>query len=294
MIFKILVVDDEATMRKGITNFMNWDSLDCQVVGAVENGLAAMDFLKNSDVNIVLTDIKMPGADGLELARFIHDEYPQIKVIILTGYADFEYAKTAIKYDVVSFIVKPTNKRDLFDAVKKAQEQIIISRNRSSIAKEEIAFLRDQLLLEMTTMPYVPSFVKRLSKLNLSLNDYYVAAFQLVPLENDITALKKIIIDEKKNAYCYRYNNLIITIYFLEKFEGQIPEHILQNCQEISTITEMLDSKHVAIGISHCHRGAADFRSAVAESIHALTQNFYSEKNIFLFSDCVESSEYDR
>lgn len=55
----------------------------------------------------------------------------------------------------------------------------------------------------------------------------------------------------------------------------------------------MLDSKHVAIGISHCHQGASDFRSAVAESIHALTQNFYSEKNIFLFSDYVKSTDYD-
>lgn len=198
MIFKILVVDDESTMRKGITNFMDWDSLDCQVVGSVENGLIAMDFLKKNDVDIVLTDIKMPGADGLALAQFIHDEYPQIKVIILTGYADFEYAKAAIKYNVVSFIVKPTNKSDLFDAVKKAQEQIIISRNHSSVAKEELAFLRDQLLLEMTTMPYASPFMQRLTKLNLNLNNYYIAAFQLVPLENDITALKKIIIDEKK------------------------------------------------------------------------------------------------
>lgn len=293
MIFRILVVDDEATMRKGITNFMNWDSLNCQVVGSAENGIVAMDFLKKNDVDIVLTDIKMPGADGLELARFIHNEYPHIKVIILTAYADFEYAKAAIKYNVVSFIVKPTNKTDLFDAVKKAQEQIIISRNHSSVAKEEIAFLRDQLLREMTTMPYAPSFVKRLSKLSLNLNNYYVAAFQLVPLENDIAALKKIIIDEKKNAYCYRYNNLIITIYFLDNFEEQIPEYIIQNCQEISTITEMLDSKHVAIGISHCHQNASDFRSAVAEAIHALTQSFYSEKNIFLFSDYIKSSDYD-
>lgn len=75
----------------------------------------------------------MPGADGLELSRFIYEKYPQIKVILLSGYADFEYAKTAIKYNVSSFIVKPTNKEDLFDAVKKAQNQIVTSKNFFSI-----------------------------------------------------------------------------------------------------------------------------------------------------------------
>lgn len=293
MTFKILVVDDEATMRKGITNFIKWNSLDCQVVGAVENGLAAIRFITDNDVDIVITDIKMPGADGLELSCFIYEKYPQIKVILLSGYADFEYAKTAIKYNVSSFIVKPTNKEDLFDAVKKAQNQIVTSKNFFSIAKEERAFLRDQLFLEMTTVPYSPLFEDRLSKLELHLNHYYIAVFQFVPLENDIDTLKKVIIDEKENAYCYRYNNLIVTVYFLEEFQEKLPESIFKNCLEIRTIAETLDSKNVAIGISHCHRGVADFRFAVAEAIHALTQNFYSKENIFLFSDCTEYSDYD-
>ena len=117
MIFKLLVVDDEVTMRKGISNYMNWASIDCQVVGSASDGVEAMEFLKSQPVDIVITDIKMPAADGLEVARFVHENYPRTKVIILTGYADFEYAQTAIKYHVTSFILKPTNKKELF-AVK--------------------------------------------------------------------------------------------------------------------------------------------------------------------------------
>ncbi len=111
MIFKLLVVDDEVTMRKGISNYMNWASIDCQVVGSASDGVEAMEFLKSQPVDIVITDIKMPAADGLEVARFVHENYPRTKVIILTGYADFEYAQTAIKYHVTSFILKPTNKK---------------------------------------------------------------------------------------------------------------------------------------------------------------------------------------
>ena len=69
MIFKLLVVDDEVTMRKGISNYMNWASIDCQVVGSASDGVEAMEFLKSQPVDIVITDIKMPAADGLEVAR---------------------------------------------------------------------------------------------------------------------------------------------------------------------------------------------------------------------------------
>ena len=75
MIFKLLVVDDEVTMRKGISNYMNWASIDCQVVGSASDGVEAMEFLKSQPVDIVITDIKMPAADGLEVARFVHEKW---------------------------------------------------------------------------------------------------------------------------------------------------------------------------------------------------------------------------
>lgn len=293
MTFKILIVDDEALMRKGISHFINWESIDCEIVGTAENGLIAINFIKNNPVNIIITDIKMPAADGLDIAQFVHENCPEIKVILLTGYADFEYAKTAIKYNVSSFILKPTNKKTLLDAVQDAQEQIITSKTYASITKEELAFLKDQLLQEMTISTYNSSFEQRLQKLEITLNYYFAVAFQLVPLGSDLASLKKIIIDEKKNAYCYRYNNLIITIYFLQKPAVRVPEKILENCSEITTITQTLDSRQITIGISSCHKGAAEFQSAVSEAIHALTLNFYSEKNIALFTDCGKTSEYD-
>jgi len=72
MTFKILIVDDEALMRKGISHFINWESIDCEIVGTAENGLIAINFIKNNPVNIIITDIKMPAADGLDIAQFVH------------------------------------------------------------------------------------------------------------------------------------------------------------------------------------------------------------------------------
>lgn len=100
MTFKLLIVDDETTVRKGLTNFMNWSSIECEVIGNASDGGEAIEFLKKNPVDIVITDIKMPDTDGLEVARYVYKNCPDTRVIILTGYAEFEYAQTAISYNV--------------------------------------------------------------------------------------------------------------------------------------------------------------------------------------------------
>lgn len=279
MTFKLLIVDDESTMRKGIAEFMNWNSIDCEVAGTANDGLEAIDFLKEHEVDIIITDIRMPEADGLYVARYVFENYPEKKVILLTGYADFEYAKTAIRYNVSAFILKPTNKKELFEAVQTAQNRLATSKRQLRIAKEEDAFLKEQFLQVMTDHSYRPSFDEKLRAYHISLDCYYVAAFRLIPYHDDISSLKKIIIDEKENAYCYRYNNLIITVYFDDDFDK-----ILQNCIEIEMIMRTLDSREISVGISPLHTAPSSFRQAVSEAIQALTFNFYAENNVSVFS----------
>lgn len=292
MTFKLLIVDDESIMRKGIVNFIDWDSLDCKVVGTACNGMEAIEFIKTNSVDIVITDLKMPLADGLAVAQFIYENKPDIKTILLTGYADFKYAQTAIKYNVSAFILKPTNKKELLEAIQDAQKQIATSKKRSSNAKEELEFLKNQLLLEMTSSAYLPSFKERLSTLGISLEHYYVAAFQLLSPESDTSFLKNII-SEKKGTYCYRYNNLMIAVYLLDGCYEYVLDSILENCQEITVIAQTLDSRQISVGISQYHNTASDFSYAVSEAIHALTLNFYYEKSIALFSDASENADYD-
>ncbi|MDO4322721.1 MAG: response regulator [Lachnospiraceae bacterium] len=289
MIFKLLIVDDEATMRKGIANFMNWESIDCEVAGTASDGLEAIGLLQKIPVDIIITDIKMPEADGLEIAKYVCENHLDIKVILLTGYADFEYAQTAIRYNVSSFILKPTNKKSLFEAVQEAQKALIVSKKNSTMAKEELAFLKDQLLQELTDQPYTKKRQDRLDELGFSLENYCVAAFQALSAGDDIAALKRIIIEEKRNAYCYRYNHLIITVYFLPCFCAQVPPEILDNCREIAEIAGSLSEKDVIAGISVPHRDAWEFGIAVSEAIRSLSLNFYTEENISLFSEAPEN-----
>lgn len=162
MTFKLLIVDDESTMRKGIAEYMNWNLIDCEVAGTASDGLEAIAFLGKHDVDIIITDIRMPEADGLAVAKYVFENCPEKKVILLTGYADFEYAKTAIQYKVSAFILKPTNKKELFEAVQAAQNQLLTSKHTDSITREKTAFLKEQFLLEMTDHPYQPQFAEKL------------------------------------------------------------------------------------------------------------------------------------
>ena len=293
MTFKLLIVDDETTVRKGLTNFMNWSSIECEVIGNASDGGEAIEFLKKNPVDIVITDIKMPDTDGLEVARYVYKNCPDTRVIILTGYAEFEYAQTAISYNVSSFIIKPMNKKELLESVQSIQKQLITSKKRSSIEKEEYAFLKEQLLQDMTRLPYSSSFEKRMKDLDLHLQNYYIVCFQLSSDKKDISLLKEIIITEKKNAYCYRYDDLIITIYFLETVTDSVPKYILSNCHEIIDIAYTLDSYVITAGISRCHTTPSSFGLAVSEAICSLRSLFYSEDSIALCEASMTTSECD-
>ena len=107
--YQMIVVDDEAELREGISNYFPWESLNIRVTGIFENGRTAFAYLKAHPVDIVLTDIRMPFMDGLELSRLIRKELPDTEIIILSGYQEFEYAKEAIKLGVAQYLSKPIN-----------------------------------------------------------------------------------------------------------------------------------------------------------------------------------------
>ena len=103
---KILIIDDSALMRRVICDIINRDER-FQVVAKAKDGLEAIELLKKQHFEVVITDIKMPEVDGLSLAKYIADNFPDIIVIIISGYNDFEYARSAIQYRVTDYLLKP-------------------------------------------------------------------------------------------------------------------------------------------------------------------------------------------
>ena len=115
---KVFLVEDEIVMREGIKNNIDWQSEGLEFVGEASDGELAYPLIKQSKPDILITDIHMPFMDGLELSRLVKKELPDIKIVILSGYDEFEYAKEAISIGVTDYLVKPVTGAKLLEAVK--------------------------------------------------------------------------------------------------------------------------------------------------------------------------------
>lgn len=122
--YRILLVDDEILVRDAIKENINWEGIGCELVGDCQNGQEAAEFVKRHPVDIVLTDICMPYMDGMELSHFLHDNYPDIVVVIFSGFGEFEYAKKAIQYNVSEYLLKPITAMELTNVIQNMKEKV--------------------------------------------------------------------------------------------------------------------------------------------------------------------------
>lgn len=111
--YKYIVAEDEQLIRKNIIKKMEALSLPLLFAGEASNGMGAQRLLAKELPDIVITDIRMPGVDGLELAKHVHEQYPKVKTIIISGHSEFSYAQTAIKYHVYDYLLKPVSAESL-------------------------------------------------------------------------------------------------------------------------------------------------------------------------------------
>lgn len=117
--YRLLIVDDEEFVRNGLRNTFNWNAYGFNVVGTAQDGLHALDIIKKNFPHVVLTDIKMPDMDGLELIKQAKKLYPKIMFILLSAYDDFKYAQYAIKFDVKGYLVKPLDENEMAEILQK-------------------------------------------------------------------------------------------------------------------------------------------------------------------------------
>lgn len=300
MIFHLMIVDDEPTIRKGLSNFIKWDTLDSIVDATACDGAEAMELIRQKQPDIVITDIRMPQVDGITLSKFIYEEYPQIKVILLTGYADFQYAQSAIRYAVSDFLLKPTSKDKLIEAVKKAQTAIAELRNRTVIQKEDFSYLQEQYLAEVTSAPKANAeLLERSLNYRIELGRYYAAAFQInAPYnqakEYDISVLKSILTQQPETYYVYGYESrLVIWLYRAVPEDGRALEGLKSTCEELFSSMQSLYDIRLNAGISLSHGGLSELSAAVIEAIGALNMNFYNDSSISIFETRLEREYFD-
>ncbi|CAM3488702.1 response regulator [Aeromicrobium ponti] len=154
--YKVIIVDDEDIISEGISTFMPWDELGFELVGVAGNGKEALELFKRGTVDVMITDICMPIMDGIELTQEIKRISSPTKVIILSGYDEFEYAQSALKMGVLDYILKPITPNELKSLLSKVKEKLDQEERETKYldslkkqVQENLPILRERFLNEL-------------------------------------------------------------------------------------------------------------------------------------------------
>ena len=137
---KVIIADDEDRICQLIKALVDWEAMDMEISGIAHNGLEAFEMVKLYNPDILITDIRMPGCNGLELIENVKKAVPDLEIVIISGYAHFEYAQSAIKYGVGNYLLKPINKTELNSTLEHLKEKV----EERQEAKEKTDFLEQK------------------------------------------------------------------------------------------------------------------------------------------------------
>lgn len=155
--YNVLLVEDEKLLMQSLSRHINTLDAGFKVTCQASNGEEALSHLKKENIHLVMTDIRMPVMDGLALAKRIHEQYPNIVTIVLTGYADFDYAREALKQGVFDYMLKPVVQEDLENALGKARLQLqkffelqedptLVGRHAEEIVEYTVLYMREHYM----------------------------------------------------------------------------------------------------------------------------------------------------
>ena len=116
--YRVVLVDDERLIVRGLSSVVPWAELGCEVAGTAYDGQGGLELIRSLKPDIVLTDIRMPNMDGLTMLAALRSEFPRIQTSVLTAYRDFDYARQALTLGVCRYLLKPSNLEELKEAVR--------------------------------------------------------------------------------------------------------------------------------------------------------------------------------
>lgn len=305
---KILIVDNEAAIRRGLVQMMDWEAAGCAIVGQAVDGIDALEQIAALRPDIVISDIRMPGMDGLKLAEELHKRDAGIQVIILTGYPDFTYAQRAISYGVVDYVLKPTTPEDLLDALdaakKRIEEQLSrveISRQLADERQENSLLQRSLFLNELIHAPGMdPAYAEeQCRRLGIVLKDYQVLRVH-VDFEGGSQEEAQTMQEE---AQLLLDEALFGTLFTTIQRSGQNSYYVVENldapklaaaCHKVVHTVDKLLHCRLTIGISNTHHRPQDLPQAAWQARQAQQFAAYSSLSVAVpYSEIPAASRQD-
>ena len=200
--YKAILVDDESIIRNAISTTIDWNKFNFELVDTCQNATQAIEILKHTHIDLIITDICMPHMDGLELSSYVYNNYPDTSIVIISGYDDFNYAKQAIGIGVEDYLLKPITKNALI---------------------ERLSEIRSRYEHEKTQKEYYEKFQREMQAYEKnSSRDFFEA---LVDGSMDMMEVYKRAEKLGLDIVAEAYNVLIFTMNCDEDFSGQRDEY---------------------------------------------------------------------
>lgn len=186
--WKVFLAEDEKIIRNGIKKSVDWEQAGCRFVGEASDGQTAFPIIQELKPDILITDIRMPFMDGLELSAKVKNEFPRIKIIILSGYNDFKYAQEAIRLGVSEYLLKPVSAKMLLKAVKKVTDELTKERTKDKVPE-------DFLFHDMSFDEFIET--GDILECDSTHSYYQVILFKLMPVKDSDDYVKQ-------SVFCHR------------------------------------------------------------------------------------------
>lgn len=171
VLYKILIADDEKLIRDNLSTKLDWNKIGFEVASVLEDGSEVLKYIEYHDIDVIFTDIKMSLVSGIDIAKYVYENKLPIKIVLMSGYRDFEYARQAIEYGVAHYITKPTRVNEIEKIFTEIKEQLDISNNSNNVIDNPLVqqfFIN--ILLGAVHKP--DEILKSLMITNLDINPY--------------------------------------------------------------------------------------------------------------------------
>lgn len=236
--YSLIIIDDEDITRIAVNEYIQENHPHFEVNRMFSNGADAFQYLRENTVNVVITDIRMPRMDGLELSRLIYETFPSTIVIIISGYSEFEYAKKAINYGVTSYLLKPLDFQELSQNLTDAERKLDALHIETNSEEEDIQLFFTDLIGGL--IPKSSELIKRFNQLNLdgSINDYKGCLMTILLEKNNVLAKWKYGQDNIYNALQNCIRMLLPQYHVYHLFRSGIRFcFIILSTQELPTVS---------------------------------------------------------
>ncbi|OIJ15145.1 two-component system response regulator [Anaerobacillus alkalilacustris] len=294
---KVILADDEIQVRKGLRMKVDWKEEGFQIVDEASNGQEVLELLQNIKVDVVITDMRMPIMDGVEFAKRCHQDFPTIKVIVLSGYSDFDYVRSSMKEGVRDYLLKPVAPDELNDALRRIRKEIEDERRKqgelakmSQFVYSHLQEVQEQYLLHLVKDELLQlNLVKdRLRQLHLDnfANENVKVQFLTVEIRednNNPNRLKELwqpfqmfcreIAKEHRGTYSFYNPSYANMVHFVQLIDLDLENDISNLVKKVQQNAKRFFSLETVIGIGSIVNGLIEFRTGYISSLLSWSQS---------------------